>query len=99
MTEATSKELWQRVSHLDGKPIGLREAIEKYDISMSTVYRWIDKGYVRVLEEGGVGRGNKRLLNEADMAYAGKVADIRGRSQGRTIITEEYIPPHAKKPA
>jgi hypothetical protein len=96
-SKASAQEIWERVARLDGEPIGVREACEKYDLSPTTVYTWIRRGYVRVLEEGGRGRGNKRLLNEADLAYAGGVADTRGRQQGRTIITDEYVPPHARE--
>lgn len=95
--DPSPETLWERVTHLDGEPIGVRESCAKYNLSPTSVYRWIEKGYVRVLREppSGGGRGNKRLLNEADLAYAAEVADVRGRKPGRHIITEEYAPPHA----
>jgi hypothetical protein len=33
-------------------------------------------------------------LNEADVAYAAEVADLRGRTRGRTIFISGYIPSH-----
>jgi predicted site-specific integrase-resolvase len=89
------KELWARVRHLDGKPIGVREACEKYNLSPTSLYRWINRKYIRVLnDQRGGGRGIKRLLNEADVAYAAAVAKRRGQTQGRTIFTSEFAPIH-----
>ena len=89
------QELWARVKHLDGVPIGLGEACAKYGLSSPSIYRWIERGYVRVLDDQrGGGRGRKRLLNEADVAYAALVAKERGKREGRRILTPEFIPPH-----
>ena len=88
-------ELWARVGMLDGNPIGVAEARRKYRMGAATLNRWVKTGVVRVLEAPeGRGRGQKRLLNEADVAYAGLVADERGRKRGRRILTPEYMPPH-----
>ena len=87
--------LWARVEHLDGTPIGLEEACVKYDFSSPSVYRWIAQGYVRVLnDQRGGGRGRKRLLNEADVAYIALVAKERGKRQGKRIVTSKFTPPH-----
>ncbi len=89
------EELWARVKHLDGVPIGLEEACIRYRFSPSSVYRWIRRGYVRVIKDQRKGgRGRKRLLNEADVAYAALVAKERGRREGRKILTPEFAPPH-----
>lgn len=94
-TMAKRDKLWRRVEHLDGKPIGLEDAYTKYNMSPPSVYRWIEKGYIRVLKDRrGGGRGRKRLINEADIAYAAEVADERGRKRGRPIFTSEFTPPH-----
>jgi predicted site-specific integrase-resolvase len=95
-TMSKRDELWRRVRHLDGRPIGLREGCRKYDFSSPSVYNWINKGYIRVLKDTrGGGRGRKRLLNEADLAYAALVAKERGQQQGKAIFTTEFIPPHS----
>jgi hypothetical protein len=88
-------ELWARVRHLDGEPIAVGEARQKYHLGAASLNRWIDKGYVRVIkEQRGKGRGRKRNLNEADVAYAALVAEERGRRQGRRIFVPEFVPPH-----
>ncbi len=87
--------LWGCVEHLDGVPIGVEEACMRYNISSSSLYRWIELDYVRVLsDQRGGGRGRKRTLNEADVAYAELVAKERGRKRGRRIFSSEYLPPH-----
>ncbi len=88
--------LWKKVKHLDGHQVGIEEACRKYNVSKASVYRWIELGYVRVLDDQrGGGRGHKRLVNEADVAYAALVADARGRKKGKRILVPEFIPPHA----
>ena len=88
--------LWAQVSYLDGNSIGIEEACQKYNVSKASVYRWIELEYVRVLDDQrGGGRGHKRLVNEADVAYASLVAKVRGRKKGKRILAREFIPPHA----
>ncbi len=36
-------ELWSRVQHLDGKPIGIRAASTKYGFSVGSIYNWINQ--------------------------------------------------------
>jgi len=88
-------ELWERVKHLDGVPIGVEEARRKYHLGAASLNRWIRSKIVRVIETpSGRGRGKKKLLNEADVAYAELVAKERGRKRGKRIFTDEYLPPH-----
>lgn len=92
---AKRKELWRQVESLDGEPIAIGAAREKYNLGAASLYKWIKLGYVRVIEDlRGRGRGRKRTLNEADVAYIALVADERGRQPGKRIITPEFIPPH-----
>jgi hypothetical protein len=94
-TMAKREELWRRVQHLDGEPIGIEDAYTKYAMSPSSVYRWMERGYIRILRDRrGGGRGRKRLINEADIAYAAEVAGERGRKRGKPIFTSEFVPPH-----
>jgi DNA-binding transcriptional ArsR family regulator len=91
----SAEELWERVEHLDGEPIAVHEACRKYDLTPPSVYRWIEAGYIRDLDgQRGGGRGYKRYLNEADVAYAAAVSDVRGRQQGRKVFISKYLPPH-----
>jgi hypothetical protein len=89
---------WKQVEHLDGKPIGVREARQKYQLGSTTLNRWVQRGIVRVLQDSeDYGPGKKKLLNERDVAYMGLVADERGRSQGKRILVPEYLPPHLRQ--
>ncbi len=68
------EELWRRVKHLDSVPIGLEEACAKYQLSSPSLYQWITRGYVRVLQDQrGGGRGHKRTLNETPLTPTGNV--------------------------
>jgi len=88
-------ELWAQVAHLDGMPVALEEACRRYKFGQASVYNWIGQGYVRVLEESrGRGRGHKRILNEADVAYIALVAAEGERRAGKRIVSTEYVPPH-----
>jgi hypothetical protein len=94
-TTIRPSDLWDRVKGLDGEPIGLGEARRKYRLGAASLNRWVELGYVRVLDDQrGGGRGRKRMLNEADVAYIALVADERGRRPGRRILTPEFSPPH-----
>jgi transposase len=91
---AKRDRLWSRVQHLDGRPIGVREAAEKYDLSTGSLSRWIKCGYIRTLSNDRPrGRGKKRLLNEADVAYASLLANEHRR--GREVFRAELIPEFA----
>ena len=69
---------------LDGKPIRVTEAAEKYCIPHGTLSRWAKAGYIRVIE-----RGPKRLvLNEADVAKAKDLIKKRGMRKGRGVFRE-----------
>ena len=97
------EDLWAKVAELDGIPITIEEACEKYDVSKPSIYRWINRGIVRVLKDQREGkrggRGKKRLINEADVAYAALVAEIRDIRRGKPVFTKEFLPPHAIRQA
>ena len=87
--------LRKKVNHLESTPIGVKEAAQKYGISTGSLTRWVNVGYVRVLSgKTARGRGNKKLLNEADVAYAGLLLQQR---TGRIVFTQELIPEFARK--
>ena len=55
---------------LEGHVIGIEEAHELYGLNKQSIYRWIEKGYIRVVkDQRGGGRGRKRLWNKADVVY------------------------------
>lgn len=89
--------LWRQVEHLENASIGIRDAAEKYRIPLASLYRWIGNGHIRVVNdvrEGG--RGRKRLLNEADVAYAALLAAQSGRRRGHRVFTAKMMPPHSR---
>ena len=58
-----------RDSKLDGVPIRVTLAAEKYDVSHATLQRWAKKGLIKVLR-----RGPKLLeLDEADVKRASQI--------------------------
>ncbi len=86
--------LWRQVAHLDQVPITLYQARVKYHVGSVTLYNWIKDGIVRVLQQTYKGRKRVTLVNEADIAYAAKVAQVRNVRRGRRTFTPEYLPPH-----
>ncbi len=89
--------LWRQVRHLEGVPIGVRDAYQKYGLSPTTLYRWIESGYIRVMKETtGKGRGKKRILNEADVAYADLLRRRLGGRKGKRFFNEELVPPRSE---
>lgn len=66
-------------AHLEGVPITVSEASKKYGVPASTVYFWIQKGFITVLGWKTGRGGSRKMLNEADMAYCAAVYKIRER--------------------
>jgi len=96
---ATREYLWEQVKHLDGNPISMSEACRKYpEINFASLSRWIAKRYIRVLDDSGKarGRGHKRLLNEADVAYTALLLRIRGKRPGSKLFPPDLIPTYPK---
>lgn len=88
---AEREALWEKVKHLDGRGIGVEEACQMYGYGRSSIYRWLDAGQVRIVKDcRGGGRGHKRLLNQADLAYIAVVGEVHGRCSGRPILTPEF---------
>jgi hypothetical protein len=73
----------KKYAALEGSPIRVGEASEKYEIPSGTLSRWAKQGYIRVIE-----RGPKLcVLNEADVAKAKDLAEHLGMRGGRGVIT------------
>jgi predicted site-specific integrase-resolvase len=72
-----------RYATLEGKPIRVSEASEKYQIPHATLSKWAKRGYIRVIEQ----RRRLLLLNEADIARAKDLAERLGMKGGRGVIT------------
>jgi len=89
--QATREKLRGKVAHLEGRPIGVNEAAQKYDLSQPNISTWIKAGYIRVLLPAQ-GRGYKKLIDESDVAYAKELTKIRPVSQGKRVFTSEFVP-------
>jgi hypothetical protein len=68
---------------LEGKPIRLTRAAEKYQVSQAALSCWARRGYIRVIERGP----KLLLLNEADVAKAKDLAVHLGMRRGHGVIT------------
>lgn len=90
---ALRDKLWARVAKFEDETVGTNEALNVYHIPQRTLYLSIKKGYIRVV--GGTsrgGRGKKKLLNKADVAYISELAKQPNRPHH--ILTPDTIPPH-----
>ena len=74
--------------HLRGNELGIAEAARKYGISHQTLSRWVRRGYIRKLGQ----KGQKILVDEADVAYAAEVYRRMGGRQGMRIFDREGLP-------
>ncbi len=82
---------YQIHAHLRGHSIGFTEALGRYNINLSTLYRWYKKGFIRETKrEKGLG-GEKIFLDEADVAYCVEVYRRRG-GQGKRVFNREGMP-------
>jgi hypothetical protein len=89
--QATKEDLRKKVAYLEGKPIGINEAAEKYNLNNASISNWAKAGYIRILSPGQ-GRGYRTLVDESDVAYAQEVWKLRQAGQGKKVFTREYIP-------
>ncbi len=93
---AIRDKLWSQVKHLEDEPISMSQACEKYpEINFASLSRWVIQGYIRTLNSPtNIGRGHKKLLNEADVAYTAAILRMRGKRPGKRVFTSELTPPH-----
>jgi hypothetical protein len=72
----------EQFKHLEGVEIGINQAAIKYRFNGVTLAEWVRKGKIRLIRQ----KGNRRLINEADVAYARALADIKGLRSGRPLF-------------
>ena len=78
---------YKKHNKLSGMGIGLNQAAKEYLIPKTTLYNWIQKGYVK-----SIGRdGQKVLLNRQDVAYCADIYRQSG-SQGRRVFNIDGTP-------
>lgn len=77
---------------VEGNPITLSEAAEKYKFDRKSVHAWMTRGWVRVLvEEYPV------KVNEGDVAFARALADLQGHLRGKAVFPSKPRPGRPKK--
>ena len=72
----------EQFKHLEGVEIGINQAAIKYRFTGVTISDWVKRGEIRLIRQ----RGNRKLINEADVAYARALADIKGMRSGRPLF-------------
>ena len=72
-------------AHLEDQEISVTEAAKKYGLSRRSIERWVERGYVR---DRGVAPGYKRrrMVNEADVAYASALVEVKDPAQGQAVF-------------
>ncbi|GAP11789.1 hypothetical protein BECAL_02982 [Bellilinea caldifistulae] len=78
---------YQKHAHLKGQAIWIREAERSYGVPAETLSTWAKKGYIRIVGK----KGNKVLLDEADVAYCSDVYRKSGK-QGRILFNPDGTP-------
>ncbi len=63
-------------AHLEGRPITVSEAAEKYGVPVSTIHRWVQQGYIKAIANPE-GRGRKKILDEASVAFCAEIYKVR----------------------
>jgi hypothetical protein len=72
----------EQFKHLEGVEIGLNQAAIKYGFSTVVLSDWMKRGQVRFIRQ----QANRKIINEADVAYARALADIKGLRSGRPLF-------------
>lgn len=83
-------------NRLRGQAITIAESVKKYEVPNRTIYGWIERNQVAVIEHG---HGMK--LDEADVAYCATVYGIRkttGSLSGAALLDEDGKPNLLKHP-
>lgn len=69
-----------KFSHLKGNLLGLTEASLKYNVAPGVVSGWVQQGR---LDIKGYAERNKKLIDEADIAYLVAVGRAKGMRPGK----------------
>lgn len=100
-TEDTHDDINDRLSrirredyaHLEGVPITVSEAAKKYGVPVSTLHRWLERGYVSALNNES-GRGKRKILDEATVAYCAEIYHVRKPYNTRAPLLESDGSPY-----
>ncbi len=82
----------EQYKHLQGKPITVAEAVEKYNLGQFALRGWINRGYVQIITPG-----YGMIIDEADVAYCAAVYQARGGTRGARIFDKNGLPYQPKQ--
>lgn len=83
---------YQMYAHLKGIGIGINEAAKEYRIPYVTIYQWMSSGIIKKLGR----KGQKVLLDKADVAYCAEIYRQRG-IKGRKLFNSDGTPYKPKR--
>lgn len=79
---------YKKHAKLKGVGIWVSEAQRKYHVPNQTLVRWANGGIIATLGRNG----NKRILNEQDVAYCAEIYRQHNGGQGRWLFNEDGTP-------
>ncbi|MEM3554640.1 MAG: hypothetical protein QXU79_02340, partial [Candidatus Micrarchaeaceae archaeon] len=79
---------------LEGRPIELTQASERYCLPFHSLLAWARRGHIRIIRDR-----RPMLLDEADVAYTRELVQIRGLIAGKALFptSRQYCPPWVSK--
>ena len=87
----------EKFSNLQGHPITISEAAEKYHVPRSTIEKWIEREYIEIVDANSY----PMKVNEADISYCVDVYQERkamGIKGGVPLLDENGLPYELKHP-
>lgn len=69
----------EKFEHLQGNFLGINEAGLKYKITPATISGWVKQGVIKVRKR----QGQKKLLDEADVAYLATLGRAKNMRPGK----------------
>lgn len=89
--------LKEKYTALVGQPITVSEAAQKYDIHRRTIFKWIDKGYIAIVQEEPV-----KQVDEAEVKYCVDIYRQRKSEgfgiYGAPLLDKNGLPYQLKRP-
>ncbi len=79
---------------VSGKPIPISEAVKKYGFGTNSIYKWVAKGWVKIIEQEPI-----ILVDEGDMVLAQNLSSLVGKLHGRAIFPAKPRSGRPKKAA
>jgi len=78
--------------HLRGVPITVTEAAREYETNRTTIFAWVQKGYIDIIKPG-----YGMLLDKADVAYCVAVHRVRKKFGVRAPLLQDDGTPYLLK--